>query len=321
MLKELKFVQGAAAKKDFIPSITHFCIENGTVRAYNGMLALCAPIDCDIDCRPKAIPMVNAIAKCNSTISMSMTPTGKLSIRSGPFKALIECVADDEVQHHVTPEGQTVNFDGEALIKGLRTVIPFVGSDMAIGRGWSAGVLLKGQSCYATNNVCVVEYWLGAEFPLVVNIPKAAIAEMLRIGEAPTHAQVTDTSITFHYSDGRWVRSQLLETQWPDIAELLNVENHALPINPELYEGLDSLRPFMNKMGQVFINEAFMHTHPDISEGSSFDLPWPGANCVFALEMLQLLRGVATTADFSLFPAPCIFYGDRLRGAIIGMRL
>lgn len=265
--------------------------------------------------------MVAAILKCESTIALSLTPTGKLSIRSGPFKALIECVADDEVQHHVEPEGQHVNFDGAALLRGLQTVLPFVGNDMAVGRGWSAGVLLKGQCCYATNNVCVIEYWLGADFPLVVNIPKPAVVEMLRIGDPPTHAQVTPTSITFHYEDGRWVRTQLLETAWPDIGELLTVENHALPIHPDLYNGLRSLKPFMNKLGQVYINEAFMHTHPDISEGSSYDLPWPAGNCVFALEMLALLEGIATSADFSLYPAPSIFYGNNLRGAIIGMRL
>ena len=98
MLKELKFVSGAVAKKEFIPAITHFCIENGTVRAYNGTLALSSPIACDINCKPKAVPMVNAIARCSETITMSVTPTGKLSIKSGPFRALIECVPEETVQ-------------------------------------------------------------------------------------------------------------------------------------------------------------------------------------------------------------------------------
>ena len=54
MLKELKFVQGAVSSKDFIPALTHFRIENGTVRSFNGLLALCSPIALDIDCTPKA---------------------------------------------------------------------------------------------------------------------------------------------------------------------------------------------------------------------------------------------------------------------------
>ena len=42
MLAELKFVQGAVAKKDFIPSLTHFEIKDGMIKGLNGSLALCA---------------------------------------------------------------------------------------------------------------------------------------------------------------------------------------------------------------------------------------------------------------------------------------
>jgi hypothetical protein len=37
--------------------------------------------------------------------------------------------------------------------------------------------------------------------------------------------------------------------------------------------------------------------------------------------MLKLLEGVATHADFTRYPNPTLFFGDRLRGAIIGMRM
>lgn len=319
MLKELKFVSGAVAKKDFIPAITHFCIEGGHVRAYNGTIALSSPIDCDLDCKPKAIPMVNAIARCGETIAMSLTPMGKLSIKSGPFRTLIECIADEEVNSHVQPEGQRIDFDGTAMLAALKTLMPFVGNDAS--RSWATGILLKGQSAYATNNVCLVEYWVGATFPLVVNIPKPAIVEMLRIGEPPMYAQATETSITFHYSNGRWIRSQLFSTEWPDVERLLTGEHDAKPVPPELFEGLATIKPFMGKLGQVFINEAFMHTHQDISEGATFDISWLSGGTSFSLEMLQLLEGVAKTADFSMYPSPCMFFGERVRGVIGCMRV
>lgn len=319
MLKELKFVSGAVAKKEFIPAITHFCIENGTVRAYNGTLALSSPIACDINCKPKAVPMVNAIARCSETITMSVTPTGKLSIKSGPFRALIECVPEETVQAHVMPEGERIEFDGQALLTALKTILPFVGNDAS--RPWATGILLKGQSAYATNNVCLIEYWVGAQFPHVVNVPRPAVVEMIRINEAPTHAQLTDTSITFHYGDGRWIRSQLFATDWPDVERLLDGESHPKSIPAELFDGLKVVKPFMGKLGQIFINEAFMHTHQDISEGATFDLAWFESGTSFSLDMLLLLEGVAKTADFSMYPSPCAFFGDRLRGVIGCMRV
>jgi len=36
--------------------------------------------------------------------------------------------------------------------------------------------------------------------------------------------------------------------------------------------------------------------------------------------MLNLLNGNANSIDWSAYPSPCMFFGDRLRGAIVGMR-
>ena len=317
MLKELKFVQGAVAKKDFVPAITHFSIENGTVRAFNGTIALSSPIQCDLNVKPKAIPMVQAIARCEDTITLSMTPAGRLAIRSGSFKAFVDCV--EEAPNHVQPEGEVVNFAGESLVAAMEAVFPFVGNDAS--RQWTNGVLLSGESVFATNNVCLVEYWVGVKFPHVVNIPRAAVVEMLRIREAPTHAQVSDQSITFHYGSGRWIRSQLYETAWPDLAKVLDVTSNPVPLPEKLFEGLDVVKPFVNKLGQVHLSEIGVSTCGSELEGASFEMDWPYGNALFSIEMLSLLNGVAKTADFSLYPNPCTFFGDRMRGAIIGMRL
>ena len=184
MLAELKFVQGAVAKKDFLPALTHFRIEDGRVRSFNGTLALSTPIQFDINCTPKAEPFIKAIQNCKETVTMTMTPAGRLGIKSGSFKAFIECV--EEENYHAEPEGEEFDIDGEALLKALQAVAPFIGDDAS--RPWSNGVLLKGQSAYATNNVMLVEYWTGTTFPIVCNVPKVAIREMLRIGEAPLRA-------------------------------------------------------------------------------------------------------------------------------------
>lgn len=317
MLKELKFVQGAVGKKEFIPAITHFCIEDGTVRAYNGTIALSSPIACDLKCKPKAIPMVQAIAKCNETISLAMTPAGRLSIRSGSFKAFIDCIEESQV--HVQPEGEVIHFDGCVLQTGLNIIKDFIGNDAS--RPWATGVLLKGQSMFATNNVCLIEYWMGVDFPRVVNIPRSAVAELIRINEPPIHAQIDQNSITFHFASGRWLRSQLYSTEWPNLSAVLDRASEPGPVPNGLFQGIDTIRPFMNKLGQVFITGTVLHTHEDINEGASFDIDWPYGDCRFSLEMLALLEGVAEQVDFSTYPEPCLFYGERLRGAIIGMRM
>jgi DNA polymerase III sliding clamp (beta) subunit (PCNA family) len=317
MLAELRFVQGSVAKKDFLPALTHFVIEEGTVRGFNGMLALCSPIPFDIACKPKADMLVRAIANCEETVSLSMTPAGRLNIKSGRFKALIDCAQGETP--HVQPEGTITEINGARLLEAMKALEPFVGDDAT--RPWSNGVLLRGQSAYATNNVALVEYWLQTDFPVVVNIPRAAVKEIVRIKEVPLHAQLDERSFTLHYSGGRWIRTQLLDTVWPDLKRILDVASIQEAIQPELFTGLCSVKPFVDKFGRIYFRDGAIHTHDNESEGSSFELEG-ATQGVFNVEILQLLEGVADTIDWSTYPKPCVFYGKEghLRGAVIGMR-
>lgn len=316
MLAELKFVQGAVAKKDLLPALTHFRIEGGHVRSYNGKLALSSPINFDIDCTPKAEPFVRAIQNCDETVTLSMTPAGRLSIKSGSFRAYIECVTTETP--HVVPEGEEFDIDGESMLQALKTLSPFIGDDAS--RPWSNGVLLKGASAYATNNVILAEYWVGAQFPITCCIPKDAIREILRIGEAPSAIQADANSISFHYSDGRWVRSNLLDTAWPDIERIIEVESNPTPVLKELFDAINALRPFTDKLGRIYIENGTISTTVEEGEGASFEIEGLEWNGVYQVDMLRLLNGVAKQADFTLYPAPCAFYGDRVRGVIIGLR-
>lgn len=317
MLKALKFVQGAVSKKDFLPALTHFRIQNGTVRSYNGIMALCTPIALDIDCIPKAETLVKAIGHCDDTVSLSITPTGRLSVRSGSFKALIDCVQEETP--HVLPEGEEVEINGEDLLRAFDIIYPFIGDDAS--RPWTNGVLLDGQSAFATNNVTLIQYWVGANFPKVCNIPRVCIKEMLRIGEPPSRAQIAENSITFHYTENRWIRSQLFSTEWPDINKILNIETASLaPIDELVFSGLEKIKPFVDKTGKVFMRGGYLATSATPDEGAEFYVPGMKDEGIFNIEMFQILQGVVKTIDFSLYPKPCLFMGDRLRGAIVGMR-
>lgn len=331
MLKELKFVQGAVAKKDFMPAMTHFAITvddaGGFVRAYNGSLALGSPLAFDIPCTPKASQLVPAIAHAPDTITLSMTDKGRLRVASGKgYKVFVDCV--EEMTPHVIPEGERVEFDGRIVLDALKTVEPFIGSDAS--RPWSNGVLLSGSSLYATNNVCIIQHWLrnGADavtLPFVVNLPRAAIAEMLRINEAPTYAQMTPNSMTFHYSDRRWLRTQLLETKWPDMDRIFgdHTPERSKPVNEALFDAITRLKPHADKMGRVFFDgDRATVKDNDGSERATIDIPGLGMQGIYQIEMLRLLEGVAKFADLSTYPSPCIFYDDafKLRGAIVGMR-
>lgn len=319
MLSALKFCAGSVAKKDIVAALTHFAIENGRVRGFNGTLALSSPIAFDITCKPRAGDLIKAIANCEDTVQLSLTPAGRLTVKSGVFKVHISCVDGDTP--HVEPEGKVVQFDGQALLEGIKQVAPFIGEDAS--RLWAQGILVKDKSLFATNNIILVQYWLGVDFPHIVNIPRAAIKEMVRINEAPLYAQVAENSITFHYEGERWLRTQLYSVdQWPDLSKILDRPFTPFPIDDRLFAGLEVIKPFVDKMETVFVKDAIIATHEDDQEGATYHVPdmlWEGK---FNHTMLTMLKGVVEQIDWSTWPAPCSFTGckNRLRGAIIGMR-
>jgi len=316
MLKELRFVQGAVAKKDFVPAMTHFRIEKGTVRSFNGNLAICSPIALDLECVPKAETLVRAISNCEEEVVLTLTEKKRLRVQSGNFKAFIETVDTDAT--HPEPSGEIVQIDGTALFRAFDKISTFVGNDAS--RPWTNGILLRGQSAFATNNVCVIEYWLAIDIPFVVNIPGSAVKEVIRVGEPPSHLQLDNNSVTFHYSGGRWIRTQLYVTEWPDISKVLDHRCDPVPVDPRLFPALDNLTAFSDDLTRIHIKDGVLRTHIDDETGASYEVNGLGIGGIYQIKMLRLLEGVAETADFTRYPQPILFFGDNLRGAIVGMR-
>lgn len=317
MLSSLKFVQGAVAKKDFVPALAHFQIKDGLVKGFNGSLALCGPIDLNLAVQPKALPFIKAIQACTDTIALHVTDTGRLSIKSGRFKAFIDCI--DEAFPNIEPEGDTVRLDG-GLLKVLKKLAPFIAEDAS--RPWARGILFRGHSAYATNNVVIIEHWLGYTFPVEINVPKSAVAELLRINEEPESMQVTPTSVTFHFSNRRWLRSQTYSLDWPDVARVLDREASPGAFPETLFASIhDCLLPFIEEDGGIYFKkDGSVATAFADGVGASVQFEPFNAHGKYNAEQFMLLEGVAERIDLTSFPAPTLFFGDKVRGAIVGMR-
>ena len=318
MLDALKFAQGAVSTKQHVPELTHFAIREGRVMGYNGRMCLSAPIALDIECCPKAVPFVKAIEACDGVVEMHVTPTGLLSVRSGKFRSTVATLPA-EVFPDVAPEGSPVALTSE-LLPALRLLYAFTAEDAS--RPWAAGVLLDGMSAFATNNATVVEYWLGDHFPYRVIVPRFTVKELLRIGEEPTGIQLNANNITFHYDGGRWLRSQLVDGAWPkEPRELLDCFASAsacVPPPAQLFDALQTLAPFVGELNAVyFINETVATARED---GTSVELEGAPRDGVFNHKLLSLLEPVVELIGFDEYPNPVPFYGDRIRGAIMGMR-
>jgi len=323
MLDAIRFVQGSVAKKEFLPSLTHFVIENNTIRGYDGVIALCAPIALDLECKPKAEPFFKAVQACGDEgLALAMTPTGRLSVKSGKKRFLVDCYPEDNTPH-AKPDGDHVHHlsDGKAFYDALETIAPFIGNDAS--RPWSNGVLIDGPQMYATNNIVLTNIWHGGNFPHKVCVPAKCVKEILRVKQPPIKLQLGTSAITFHFEDGRWIRTQLISTDgWPDIGRVLDrhCTENPTAVDPALFDALRTIKPFVNAMSTVYMQDGVVTTTLADESGATVEVASVKHKGVFGLEMLLLLEGVAQNIDWAAYPAPCLWFGKKLRGAIVGQR-
>lgn len=319
ILDSLKFVQGAVAKKDFLPAMTHYAIKDGVIRSYNGKIALSAPIPIALTCFPKAVTFHKAIQNCNETVSMALTPSGRLSIKSGSFKALIECVPEEPL--HPKPSGDLLTAYCEEIHSAFKKLYDIIGEDAS--RAWTNGIRLSANSCHATCNVVLAEYWHSLGLPLkqAINIPRDAVKEVVRVG-VPESILLDERSVSFLYEDGKSIRAQLIAEDWPDVGALLDKKtsfNGVVEITKELFEVCDNLKAFTDKTGTLFFDEDLVRTSLG-EEGASYQMSETALSGAYNYEKLYLLKNLATHVNFGNYPDACPFFGDKVRGIIIGMK-
>lgn len=315
MLKSLKFVQGAVKKNVISPEMEHYRIADGRIVGYNGHMALSAPLPLDIKANPKADLFFKAVQNCTDAASIDMTAAGRLAVRSGAFKAFIPCL--DDLVHTMNPVGETYEVP-EKFVAALRRVEPFVSEDAS--RPWSMGVYFEGQLMMATNNVTLVQVWAGKEMPKV-NIPRFAVQEIIRIGEQPEALQSDGRSLTVHYADGRWLTTSVYDTEWPMgiVAKVFAAEHEATPVAHGLFAAVEKLAPFIDgKSAPLYFLDGRVATSLHEDDGASIDVEGLVGGPCFNLKQMQSVGEVAKTVDWSLYPGPCIFYGENLRGIILG---
>lgn len=321
ILPALKFVKGAVAKKDFAPALEHFRINRGRVLGYNGAMAISSPINIDLDVCPKALQFIKAIDACQGTISLGLTDAGKVVVTSEKFRCVVDCEKPENYPT-VLPQGQRVELTQPGLLDALTYLEPFIADDAS--RPWACAVLLDGYSAFATNNVVLMQYWLGWQFPKRVCIPSSAVKEVIRVGEEPTAIQFDERRVFFHYKGDRWISCQLIEQAWPpNVSQLLEQGQEGGPgeeVGEVFFDAVEQLLPFTDELNRIYFLGDKMSTvaKPD-GAGSIVAICCPTYGCYNGKHLLNL-RDVVSHIQFSAYPSSVPFVGQRVRGRIAGLR-
>lgn len=316
LLQALKFVKNGYARKDIIPELTHYSIRKGRVTAYNGMLGFSSPIDLDLDIAPVALHFHKCIEACEEKISITKDKD-KIRIKSGNFKSLVRCIPTEKVPTLI-PRGKCIELPNNfvEIASNLLHII-----EESSHKVYATALTLRGKSAYVTNNIIIVEQWLGVDMP-TINIPKRAIQEIVRHGEEIDHILIDDDMIYFMYSDSKWIASKLFVCEFPDVTKVLDqpANPRAFPVG--FWDALQTLSRFADDAGKVTLSTGKMETGEGLEDAlASVDCPELILEepCLFNCKELLKIKDLATTIDL-VYGRACLFYGNMLRGAIVGYR-
>lgn len=320
MIETLKLVQGAVAKKDFVPVMTAVHFYDKRVQATNGRITIDAPFpELDIDVTVNADRLIKAVNACDGEAKIKLTENGKLSIWQGKFRALIP-VNDHNSFPKVEPQGDFHPVNGAYLLRLMQELRPFVADDAT--RPWACGMLLDGDYAYATNNVSIARVHQPFDKPVSLtgrlNLPAFLLDELTRIKRPPVNASHDDKSLTLDLGDGIWIRSNLFADQWPDITRFFQPAELS-PIPPELSPAIEKILPFCPdpKLPVIVLGQNTVSTVEGEMSAAVEGIELPDAR--FHAKVLQLVLDHCHSINLSSYPKPCAFQGDGIDGVVMGV--
>lgn len=316
LLKALKFI--SLITKDIGPiNETHVSLQNNTVSAFNGVLSAGHKIIEDINACPQNKLLIEALSKCGDNLSITQLDNTRLSIKSNKFKAIVPCVEQFLLQ--TTQPDPKIAIVDNRLKYAFEQLSKLNSEDGQ--RIVTASILMNGYSLVATTGTIIFEAWHGIHLPSDIAIPKSIIQPLIKTNKNLVGFGFSPSSVTFHFEDESWIKTQNYAEHWPDIGNILDLSCNAYPPPPQFFEGLAAVGPF-SVDGNAYFGREVLQSHSDLSTGASFEMPGLPAGPIYPVKSLMLLKDYAKEIDF-LAPGPhntrmLKFYGDSIRGVVAG---
>ena len=313
LLAALKFC--GLVTQDIGPiNATHIHLGANWATASNGIVSCSHPIAEDIYACPQSRLIIEALSKCNENISFNQLDASKLSIKSGKFKAIVPCI--DPTLLNIALPDSPVALINERFKEGL-SIVGILPNENAQSVHL-ASILMNGQSLISTTGKLILEYWHGLDLPPEISLPKAIVEPITKTSKKLAQFGFSQSSVTFYFEDGSWVKSQLYVEKWPDISAILDRPSNAWPVPGDFFAGVEAIAGF-TESGFVYLDQGCLRSHENAAQGAAYEIAGLPKGLAFPAKQLAMIRPFVTSIDF-LAKDMLMFFSENVRGAIAGIR-
>lgn len=306
LITALKFVSQAQRKTGNVQQ-THCIFKGDMLFAYDGSLAIGVPVKADFDACPHTETLISALSKCGSEFTISVSETNFV-VSAPEFSIEIPTASQTEMamvtpDHNIAQVNNAVKFAIVGAAELASETAKFaVAASINLGPGTAIG----------TNRKLILEIWHGVDLPPNMIIPKRAAATIAKNDAEMIGFGYSGATATFHYADGSFIKTELLNENWPDVSPFLDLPLRNLwPIPDEFFSALRVVAPFSDD-GLVHFSEteircgSAVYKIEGLPNGKSYDV-----------KNLLLCEKYAKQFDFETTNGQANFVGDIARGALI----
>lgn len=322
MKTAIAWIRDALSSKALNSAHRHYLVRDGFIFATDGRMTAAHPFP--FKCEPFCVsgPEFGAlIERLPSPIGITST-SDTITLRSGRLSGTIKTMDVDDWPYATEP-GTRITIP-ERMLPALRRLRPFV-SDNAT-KPFAMAIRAANDTLYATNNVTAVaapEIDLDEVDAL---IPYWAVDFILARENFLTHWSHGENYMAFHWHNGAWLRTQLIDDKFPDQVEgIINQAGFAgYEITSEwraafgdVAELVENIVLRTDKMTSVPSAEGKMDVEHEIGTLIPRELDYSCWNVKFLKPVIDM----ATHWAPDTYPKPTPFRGEGIVGVIMGRRL
>jgi len=189
------------------------------------------------------------------------------------------------------------------------------------GEPYETAVFFEPNSCVCTNGSVIAEYWHGLgwyEFKKLTDvlIPKQAIGALSKTDKGLVKCGLSEQSITFHFEDGSFIKTQLIKEPFPPYAHLFEKKVNPWPISEDFFKAVRSIEPFAKEGVVYFVDGGLASSQSGETFYKIEGLP---KDWSFNIKHLLSVEHLVKTIHFDVDSNKAIFFGENCRGIVMGM--
>lgn len=320
MKAALQRVKKALTVSNLAPQLAYVSVHNGWMSATDGRLYASAPCDCAYNFVAPGKELDKAL-NFHADVTMEYKPAvdgnpPQLVFKHKRSRIKIQCLPEDSFARAEAPQ-VWANFT-PGYLEALKRARVFV-SDNAT-QGWAMGVMNHKDFLAATNNIvlAVIDF---KDPPVDGTVPFWLIDYVAAMPDQPVGVHSDPNAIFFLWADGSWLRSLRIEGEAPAqmkaLIENLSDRDRAIwQIPDEWREVYKQTLGFASR--NIEVGPSHIRARGEATEVETEIFSPVEDATLWDHRFLGPVLAEATHWDISSHPQPAFWYGDKIRGVVVG---